>query len=182
MIEFLEEEHIYLYDGVIVPSVSAIMQPLSQHYYKEINQEILKMACDRGSAVHLATEMIDSNQEYEIKDTWAGYVLNYKKFLAIKQPKIIDIELRLGNEDYAGTLDRIYEIDGETWLVDIKTSAKINDKLVSVQLAGYKKLLDKKVDKYGVLHLTKTGYKLVEIEPNEKIFNSLLDIYKYNRS
>lgn len=183
MIEFLESTHQYLFNGVIVPSVSEIMKPLSSNYYKDIDENILQMACDRGSAIHLATEMIDQELEYEIKDTWKDYVLQYKKFLALRNPKIIEIEQKLGCEYYAGTLDRIYEIDNELWLVDIKTSAKINDKLVSVQLAGYSNLLNnKEIKHFGVLHLTKKGFTLKEIEPNFEIWNSLLQIYLYNNS
>ena len=183
MIEFLENTHQYLYNGVIVPSVSEIMKPLSSNYYKDIDENILQMACDRGTAIHIATENIDKQQVYEIKDTWKDYVLQYKKFLAIKNPKIVALEEKLGCEEYAGTLDRIYEIDNELWLVDIKTSAKINEKLVSVQLAGYKKLKqDDTIKHFAVLHLSKTNYKLQEIIPNEEIFNALLQIYLYNNS
>lgn len=183
MIEFLEETHTYLVDGVIKPSVSEIMTPLSKEYYKDINEDILQMACDRGSAIHKATEDIDQDKGYDIKDKWKDYVFQYKKFKALRKPKIKEVEQQLTNGEYCGTIDRIMDIDGDIWLVDIKTSAKINDTLVAVQLGGYKKLLnDKKVKKYGVLHLTKTGFKLVEVNPREDIFEALLKIWKYQRS
>lgn len=184
MIEFLEDTHTYLLDGVILPSVSEIMTPLSKEYYKEVNEEILKMACDRGSAIHKATENIDLNREYEIEDKWKDYVFQYKKFKALKKPKIINVEQQLTNGEYCGTIDRIIDVDGIKWLVDIKTSRKINDKLVSVQLGAYNKLLKAnkiKVSKFGVIHLSKTGFKFVEIEPNEKIFEALLKIWKYSK-
>lgn len=184
-IEFLEDTHTYLVNGVIVPSVSDIMTPLAKEYYKEVNEEILERACDRGSAIHKAIENIDLGQEYEIEEKWKDYVLQYKKFLALRKPKVIKVEQQLTNGDFCGTIDRIYEIEGEIWEVDIKTSAKINDMLVNVQQGGYKKLCRHnkiKVDKYGVLHLTKTGFKLVEITPREDIFNALFDLWKYVNS
>lgn len=184
-IEFLEETHTYICNGIVLPSVSKIMELISKEYYKEVDEDILHKACIRGSAIHLATENIDKGLDYEIADKWKDYILNYKKFKAIKKPTIIEIEQQLTNGIFCGTLDRIYEIDGIRYLADIKTSAKINDKLVSVQLGAYKILLNSQgitVDKYAVVHLTKTGYKFQEIEPNEHIFNCLLEIYKYNNA
>jgi len=183
MIEFLEETHQYLVDGIIKPSVSEIMVPLSKEYYKEVNEEILEKACERGSAIHKATENIDREEEYEIKETWDDYVFQYKKFKALRNPKIIDIEQQLTNGEYCGTIDRIIELEGERWLIDIKTSAKINKMLVAVQLGAYRMLTNQeKIKKYGVLHLTKTNFKLVEIEPREDIFEALLEIWKYQEA
>lgn len=183
MIEFIEDTHTYLVDGVIKPSVSEIMKPLSSEYYKEINEDILNKACERGSAIHKATEDIDQDKEYEIEDKWNDYVFQYKKFKALRKPKIKSVEQQLTNGEYCGTIDRIMEIDGDIWLIDIKTSAKINDILVAVQLGGYKGLKGKrKIDKYGVLHLTKTGFKLVEITTREDVFNALLTIWKYQNN
>jgi hypothetical protein len=183
MIEFLEDTHTYLVDGVIKPSVSAIMTPLTMDHYKEIDNEILERACERGSAIHKATENIDLEKEYEIEDKWKDYLFQYKKFKTLRKPILKSVEQQLTNGEYCGTLDRIYEIEGTKWLVDIKTSSQVNTKLVQVQLGAYKKLLKHnkiKVQKYGVLHLSKTGFKLLEIEPREDIFNALLEIYKYS--
>jgi hypothetical protein len=185
MIEFLADSHTYLVDGVIKPSVSEIIAPLTQAHYKDLNQEIVEKAGTRGSAIHKATEKIDLGEEYEIEDKWKDYILQYKKFKALRKPKIIAVEQQLTNGDYCGTIDRIFEINGEKWLIDIKSSAEVNRKLVDVQLGGYKGLTKAnkiKVDKYGVLHLTKTGFKLVEIDPNEKVFKSLFEIWKYLES
>lgn len=184
MIEFIEETHTYLVDGVIIPSVSEILEPLSKEHYKDIDKDILQNACDRGSCIHLATENIDLEKEYIIDDKWKDYVLQYKKFKALKKPVIKEIELALTNNEYCGRIDRIYKIDGLNWLVDIKTSSEINTKLVQVQEGGYKLLLDYNkinIDKCGVLHLTKTGFKLVEIVPREDVFEALYKIWKYKK-
>src|SRR5690606_31452396 len=123
----------------------------------DIDEAVLDNACNRGHQIHKATENIDLGKEYEIDDKWKDYLLQYKKFKALRKPKIKEVEQLLTNGEYCGTLDRIMELEGEKWLIDIKTSAQINTDLVSVQLGGYKKLLGKKkIDKCGVLHLTKT--------------------------
>jgi len=181
MIEFDETTHTYIVDGVVTPSVSEIMKPLSNHYYKEINDDILKMAADRGSAIHKATEFLDMDLDFEIKDTWKGYIEQYKLFKERYNPIFEGIEQQKTNGQYCGTVDRVCVIEGLKWLLDIKTSARINTKLVAVQLAGYKNLMiDEKIDKYGVIHLSKNKYELKEIEPNDEIWDALLKIYEYN--
>lgn len=56
----------------------------------------------------------------------------------------------------AGTIDRIYKMNGKTILVDIKTSSSIWDSYW-LQLAAYKKMVEKelkmKIDEVGVLWL-----------------------------
>jgi len=182
MIEFIEDSHTYLYNGVIVPSVSEIMNPISVMHYENISKSRTDVAKVRGTAIHKATECIDKGEEYTIDDKWKNHVLQYKKFLALRKPEILEIEMIVTDGTYCGTLDRIYIINGETWMVDIKSSAVINEKLVKVQLAGYKKAQTKhKIDRYGVLHLTSNNFKLKEVVPNDKIFGMLLEIYKYGK-
>ena len=51
IIEFIEETHTYLLDGVIIPSVSEI---ISDDTYASIPPHILQFAATRGKAIHLA--------------------------------------------------------------------------------------------------------------------------------
>ena len=51
-LEFDDATHTYRLDGFEIPSVSAIMEPLSRSKYAHISEEILDMAASRGTAVH----------------------------------------------------------------------------------------------------------------------------------
>lgn len=192
-IEFLEETHEYLVDGVLTPSVSTIISPIASFYYdtlistsydSELTANVVKKACKRGNAIHKATEDLDLGKEYEIEDKWKDYVLQYKKFKAIKKPEIIEIEKQLTDGQVCGTIDRVMVIDGVRWLVDIKTSSAINTILIELQEGGYSRLAqanDLKIDKFAVLHLTKTNYKFQEITPNIYMFEILLKNYITNK-
>ena len=53
---FDEPTHTYRLNGAILPSVSAIMRPLSQALYKGVDEAALSAAAARGTAVHNAIE------------------------------------------------------------------------------------------------------------------------------
>ena len=53
---FEEEKHIYMLNGLEIPSVTRIMEPLSQHEYGAIDKWVLEKAANRGTAVHNSIE------------------------------------------------------------------------------------------------------------------------------
>ena len=53
---FDEEPHIYLLDGVQIPSVSNIMEPLNRAKYDGISERTLDRAAEKGTIVHNAIE------------------------------------------------------------------------------------------------------------------------------
>ena len=182
MIEFEESTHTYKIDGVVVPSVSEIMTPLTSLYYKEIDKNILDMACYRGSQVHKAIEDFETWGEYTIDDKYKDYMLNYKIFKKFNEIEIINQEQRLTNGKFAGTYDMLAKIDNKTILIDHKTSKEIHNNLLSVQFAGYNELCEAngiKVDEFYCLHLTKSKYEFRKIEINKEIWKKCKDIYFY---
>ena len=55
-LKFEENRHLYMLDGQILPSVTTVMRPLDNALYQGIDEEIMKMAAHRGTAVHNAVE------------------------------------------------------------------------------------------------------------------------------
>ena len=54
-VEFLEEEHIYIVDGCIVPCVSNILA-FKFDDYGTVSREVLQRASERGTELHKAIE------------------------------------------------------------------------------------------------------------------------------
>ncbi len=85
-------------------------------------------AAIRGTHVHEATVMIDEGDlRWEALDpVLEPYCRAYVKWLDEKKPKILRAEYRVEILDvgFSGTLDRLIEMDGRQWLVDLKTGAK----------------------------------------------------------
>lgn len=111
---FYDAEHIYTVDGEEFPSVSEISRFASREVYGDISQFNLDNACSRGSAVHKATEILDKYGKCECAEDIESYIRAYVQFrkdFGIKD--YAHIEKALAHEElkYAGTIDRIYEID-----------------------------------------------------------------------
>ena len=64
-LEFDDPTHTYRLDGLIIPSVSAILGPLSKAKYSGINERTLNRAADKGTAVH---NSIENWIKFEIED------------------------------------------------------------------------------------------------------------------
>lgn len=184
MLTFNEKEHKYYSCGKEIPSVSKIMESITCHFYGNVPQYALDIACKRGTQIHKAIYDYELFGDYEIDDEYKEYLENYLKFKEDYKPEIIDQELMLTNEEWAGTVDYICKINNETWLIDHKTSKEIHENLISVQEYGYKCLCEYnglKIDKFGVLHLKKDGYELREIKPNEKMWDCCYKCYKFGK-
>lgn len=94
-VEFDEATHTYRVNGVVLPSVTTVMKPLSSSFYEAVDAGTLSNAADRGTAVHQA---IENFLEYGIEDIspeHAGYFAAFKAFLADKNPIIIATETKL---------------------------------------------------------------------------------------
>lgn len=167
-IEFIEESHTYVVDGIIVPSVTQIMKPMSEKYYSGIHPDVLNEAADRGKRVHKTIYDIEHNNVILVDDTMP-YLKNYQLAKHMKQFVPLMQEFMLTEGTFAGTLDMLAEMNGQQVIIDLKATSKFNKELAEVQLAGYVELCDKNgigVEATYILHLTKDSYKLHKVTPN----------------
>lgn len=162
---------------------------------------IKKEAGQRGSRVHKAIELLVSglpvriDQKFENPDTGVSEELTADEYEAIisfanwwktlKDPKLIASEEVVWNEkyNYAGTVDLVLEIDGEWWIVDIKTSQNIYPSH-KIQLSAYKNSDEYKQSKprIGILQVgysrNKNKYKFTELIDQFELFLSARNIWE----
>ena len=118
-INFNEDKHEYKVNDKVVPSVSEIMQVATCLYYtKDIPQEILELACKKGSAVHKAIEDYLLFEEYDIEKQYEEIFNQFLKWYEEYKPKIIKVEYQMSNGEYAGTCDLICEINNKIIGID----------------------------------------------------------------
>lgn len=180
---FFEAEHSYEVDGLKLPSVSEIIRFLSREIYANATQYQLDHAADRGTRVHKACENIDRYGSCDVDSEIEPYVMAYVQFLKDKRPEWMLIERSFCDLDkgYAGTLDRLGKIDGESTIVDLKSSSAIKPVLVGAQLNGYKGLAEKNgyhIDAIASLHLKKDGKYSYVKRPITDVFDACLTLHK----
>ena len=82
-------------------------------------------AAARGTDVHKAAEALALGTVPEVEPDIEPYVVQYRRFLEDFSPEFLMAEAPVYNltHGYAGTLDAIAKIDGQTVVMDMKTTA-----------------------------------------------------------
>ena len=173
-LEFEEETHTYRLDGILIPSVSAIMSPLSKVKYNGISDSTLKRAANKGTAEH------------------QGYFEGFKQWFEKTTPEIVGSEVRLCHKlmRYGGTADLLTYIEDELVLVDVKTTYTISDMTCGVQLEAYAQALSTMgvpVQKKIILHLKRDGKFDIREYPvpdaaRWRVFGALKTVFDYIES
>lgn len=186
---FDETRHEYKLYGVIVPSVSEIIKPVSGAFYSGISKEVLEHAADRGTAIHNAIETwIEFQMDTIVDDSHRGYFNAFLKWWDEKKPEPLATECRIYHKilRYAGTADLIAKIDGEIVITDYKNSASVNEKSYSLQLEAYRQAFKShgiEIEKKLILHLKPDGSWEELWMPNDPkkwlVFNSLKVVRDY---
>ena len=119
-------------------------------------EAIKKEAGLKGDKIHQATEDIDKgigikiDAQYLNKETGemeeltveeCEAIMNYRDYIDAEKPELLANEMIVfspegSEEEYGGTLDRIFRIGGQIWIVDIKTSKSIYKDMI-IQLSAY---------------------------------------------
>lgn len=134
-------------------------------------------AATTGSDIHALAEAIALGHEVTVTEEQAPFVDAYRAWRADFEPRFLAAEEMVCSLEhyYAGTLDAICEIAGETWLLDYKTSKGVYPE-TALQLAAYghadfigragdpNRYAIPHIDQYGVLHLRPEGYELVPFD------------------
>jgi len=112
LLEFDQEHHRYLYDGVSVPSVTQVLREL--HPFAGVSPDVLEAAAERGTHVHQACWYFDEADldEDELTPKVRGYLQGWKRFTLDADPIWSAIEKPLFHPllRYAGTPDRFGEL------------------------------------------------------------------------
>lgn len=189
---FDDARHIYRLDGIEIPSVSRVMEPLKDANYAGISEKTLRRAADKGTSVH---DSIENFVKFGIEDVDPEFRAYFDAFLQWWmefQPILVGSEIRIYHIilRYGGTIDLLVYIDGKLILIDVKTTYTVSDMSCGVQLEAYAKALEShgiKVDEKQILHLKRDGkYKVHHYPTNDsqrwRVFGALKCVYDYIKS
>lgn len=186
-ITFLDNRF-YRSENSFIPSVTTILDayPKGAAYFQwlkstgENSDEIRDDAGRRGSTVHDLTERYDNGEEINLLNESGNMAFKmiewsmFERYIEFRNKfplTILETELTIVSESlgFAGTLDRLIELNGKKILLDIKTSNAIYPSYW-LQLAAYEKLLNERgvfVDEVAILWLnakTRTDGKKGDIQ------------------
>lgn len=152
---------------------------------KKARYEDLDTASRRGTEVHTLAEALVQGVEVDVPEPLAGHVESYVSFLDAFEPRPLLVEGVIANRRwrYAGTLDLVAELDGEIWLLDVKTGRSGIFADTALQLALYRHaemylgvdslehpMGELGVTRAGAIHVRADGYDLVPLDTGEAVF------------
>jgi len=174
----IDDARFYKKENLYYPSVTYILSyyPKGKQFENWLKENghgsnvIAAESADRGTTVHKAIEKILENPEIELKwieaNGQANYsveewlmILRFVEFWNVYKPKLIASEVHIFSSKniYAGTIDLIIELNGELWIIDLKTSKSLHT-IYDLQLSAYQEAWNElfpeaPINKYGILWL-----------------------------
>ena len=131
--------HTYAYNGVVLPSVTQILAPITDWSF--LSDEDKAWYADRGTAVHTATALDDLGDlvEESVHESIRGYLESWRGLLRDASIELLSVEERVCHPalGYAGTLDRRALVNKRHAVIDIKAGVKLASH--GVQVHGYKR-------------------------------------------
>lgn len=186
---FDEDSHIYRVNGLEVPSVSAIMEPLSRAKYNGINARTLERAAAKGTAVHDAIENYIKFGIVDVPAEHRGYFEAFLGWWKAYNPVVVASEVRLYNKliGYSGTADLVAYVEDVLTLIDYKSTYSVSEMTCGVQLEAYTRALNTMGIEIGakkILHLQKDGrFKYIGFDMNDlerwRVFTACKTVHDY---
>lgn len=156
-IDFDEATHTYRVNGVVMPSVTTILDQLQDWW--RIDVDVLERAKQIGNAVHRATELDDKGTlvEESVDPIVAPYLEGWRKFKAHFMPEMESIEEIVYNPlGFCGTPDRVARIKQNRTLLDIKSGSVVSPTW-GLQTAAYRNSIIPFPADRAVVHLMGDG-------------------------
>ena len=205
----LPDSRYYRRNGNYYPSVTYVLSyypkgKFFEDWLKKVgyaSEHIVKRAAEEGTQVHELAETYLNGEELKFldergrpqynPDVWQMF-LRFVEFWEEFKPTLIETEVHLFSDQLkvAGTCDLIVEINGEIWLLDLKTSNQLQSTYelqTAVYGQCYEECFGKKIDRYGILWLKSSKRKASkgkmqgkgwEIVESNRTFEENIDIFQ----
>lgn len=188
LLEYIDESHTYVYDGVILPSITQILKTKFGKKYENVSQKVLNNAATKGTNVHKA---IEDYEQRNIDDTSCEELRNYK-FLK-KQFKFecldneVPIVLFIDHKPVcAGRIDLILKENDDIGIGDIKRTSVFDKEYVSYQTnlyrIGYQQCYGVKISFLKGVHLREKVRKYINLPIKEEMALELVINYLNERN
>ena len=172
-IEFFEDSHEYLVNGIATPSTTQLMHMMEEfsNMYKGVSKKVLMKKAAYGDYVHECVERIGKGLPIPDEFNWKSFEgIAVKRYmtLAVENDIHVDSSEQLiayidddGLPLVAGKYDLLGTVKSEKALIDIKTTAKYDPVYLKVQLNAYRicleQMLKEEIPKLYSLWLPKKG-------------------------
>lgn len=181
-IEFFDDTHTYICDGIIQPSITQILKVKFSNKYQGISKATLDHASTLGTQMHLAIQEFEEHGiDCELKE-----LRNYKFLKRQYKWECIENEtpviLFQDDEPIAcGRIDMVGLIDDKMGIFDFKRTSTLDKEYLAYQLnlyrLAYQQCYESEIEFLRGIHLREDVRKFVQIPINEQMAWNLVDEY-----
>ena len=182
VLEYIDETHTYIYEGVVLPSITQILKGKFGNKYDGIPKDTLERASQQGTAVHKAIEDFEKKGiESELPE-----LRNYKFLKKAHKFECVDNEvpvvLFFFDEPVAcGRLDLVLTEGNQIGLGDIKRTSTLDKNYLAYQLnlyrIAYQQCYGTEISFLRGVHLRNDVRKYVTLPINENLVAEVLNEY-----
>lgn len=182
IVEYIDETHQYLVDGICVPSITQILKIKFGNKYNNVNDNVLKNASEKGTQVHEAIEKLCKTGEVEELKEVKNFMFLQKHYKFEVIDNEVPVILFKNDKPIAcGRLDLVLKIDDLIGGGDIKRTSVLDKEYLAYQLnlyrIAYKQCYDIDWKFLKGLHLKEDVRKFVDIPINEEMAWNLVEKY-----
>ena len=169
LLEYIDETHTYIYDGIILPSVTQILKIKFGNKYAGVSKRVLDEASEKGTAVHLA---IENYEKKGIDDLNCTELRNYKFLKRSFNFECLNNEVPIvlfldGKPVCAGRIDLVLKEHGDVGIGDIKRTSVFDKEYVAYQTnlyrIGYQQCYGININFLKGLHLRNKVRKYIDL-------------------
>ena len=183
LLEYIDESHTYIFNGVILPSITQILKVKFGNKYLGVSNSTLERAANLGTEVHKAIEDYETKgiENIELKELRNYVFLKVRNnFKCLKNE--VPIVLFLDDKPVAsGRVDLILEQNGQVGIADIKRTSTFDKEYVAYQTnlyrIGYQQTYGEDITFLRGLHLRDNTRKYIELPINEEMSLDLVKKY-----
>ena len=182
VLEYIDETHTYLYEGVVLPSITQVLKAKFGGKYDGIPKATLERAAELGSEVHKAIEDFEKHEiECDIPELRNWKFLK-KKFEFVCLDNEVPVVLFQDDEPIAaGRLDLVLGENGCIGLGDIKRTATLDKNYLGYQLnlyrIAYQQCYDTEISFLRGVHLRNDVRKYITLPINEELAYEAINKY-----
>ena len=183
LLEYIDESHTYIFNGVILPSITQILKVKFGNKYLGVSNSTFERAANLGTEVHKAIEDYETKgiENIELKELRNYVFLKVRNnFKCLKNE--VPIVLFLDDKPVAaGRVDFILEQNGQVGIADIKRTSTFDKEYVAYQTnlyrIGYQQTYGEDITFLRGLHLRDNTRKYIELPINEEMSLDLVKKY-----
>lgn len=172
-VEYYEDGHIYLVDGVRLPSITGMLRMRFGGKYAGVSPETLRRAADRGTQVHAAIEAwVKTGAEADLPELRGFKWLTTRAgFTPIRSEVPLVLCDKRGEAIACGRCDLVMRKGADLCGADIKRTSTFDREYVAAQLnlyrIAYRQSWGEEWTRLYGLHLREWMRRLIEVPINE---------------